>query len=155
MSAAVHERPVTTDDQRVPGRERSWIDAALRDWGGWLWERRHFEGYPTSDNVSAFISGRGGGTAGHRVLCRDMPPWILFAHVIWLMLPEELAIVVWAEFVPGVDDTGHLFSRDEKLARLELTDAAYRKRLSRARERIWIWSTTPAAKLWMRSTRRS
>jgi hypothetical protein len=128
------------NERRLPGRERSWIDAAFADWGVWLWEHRHFEGYPTADNVQAFMQGRGGGIAGHRVLCRDMPPWILFAHVIWWWLPDHEALVVWAEFVPSVEENGHTWTQLEKAEKLGISHDAYRCRLSSARMQIWKWS---------------
>jgi hypothetical protein len=138
LADQVQEAP--EDDRRIPGRDRSWIEAAFKAWGDWIWENRDFEGYPTAEHVTAFLNGAGGGARGHRVLCRDCPPWILFTHVIWLKLPEHEAVAVWAEYVPGVGDDGRLWTREQKCERLGIGDRAFRKRLQCARVRIWEWS---------------
>jgi hypothetical protein len=144
--------PVDTrrrDPQAVPGRELSWINAMFREWGVWIWDHRHFEGFPTADSVASFIQGRGGTSPGHRVLCRDMKPWILFAHVIWIMLPDHEALCVWAEFVPSVEDDGSTWTQEQKAAKLSITHDAYRCRLNSARVRVWNWSKQePKSKIW-------
>jgi hypothetical protein len=127
-------------ERHIPGRDRSWIDAAFKEWGAWIWESRDFEGYPTAEHVTAFLNGAGGGTRGHRVLCRDTPPWVTFTHAIWLRLPEHEAVAMWAEYVPGVGEDGRLWSREQKCQRLGIGEEGFRKRLQRARIRIWEWS---------------
>jgi hypothetical protein len=128
-------------ERQIPGRDRSWIDAAFKQWGDWIWENRDFEGYPTAEHVTAFLGGAGGGAGGHRILCRDPPPWITFTHAIWHRLPEHEAIAMWAEYVPGLRDDGRFWTRAEKCERLKISEEGFRKRLQRARIRIWEWST--------------
>lgn len=141
MNAVAEDTRQPAQAERIiPGRERSWIDAAFRAWGEWLWSNRHFEGYPTTDHITAFIMGRGGDSHRHRVLCRDMPPWIRYTHAIWLMLPDHEALVVWAEFVPGVEDDGRLWTQAQKCERLKISIDAYKGRLSSARGKVWDWS---------------
>lgn len=135
LASEVHER--TRD---IPGRDFSWINAALEGWGNWIWDHRDFEGYPSADPISNFIYGAGGGQAGHRVLCRDMPVNVRMMHVVWLMLPEHEGMVVWAEYVPGVSDSGRLWTREEKCRAVKVSDDVFRQRLHRARVRIWDWS---------------
>jgi hypothetical protein len=124
----------------IPGRDLSWMDSAFAAWGKWIWERRDFEGHATADPIHAYIHGAGGGMQGHRVLCKDMPPWIRLAHSIWLMLPEHEGVAIYAEYVPGVGDDGRLWSRAEKCLVLKITEEGFRKRLQRARGRIFEWS---------------
>lgn len=126
--------------RQIPGRELSWINAALEQWGAWIWENRDYEGYPSCDAITAFIHGAGGGKPGSRILCRDMPKAVTFTHVIYMMLPDHEAAVIFAEYVPGVSENGQFWSRPEKCAALRLNDDTYRKRLYRAKLRIWEWS---------------
>lgn len=145
---AVLDHPAQSGELRIPGRDLSWINATLSQWGEWIWRNRHFEGYPTADAVKAFLHGAGAtgnadglpGWTPHRILCRDPPPWFTLTHVIVLMLPEHEGVTVFAEYVPGVDDDGRILSRAQKCAKVGVEEECFRKRLQRARQRIWDWS---------------
>lgn len=141
MNAIAEIIPLRRDlSEVIPGRERSWIDAVLNQWGEWQWKRRHFEGYKTCDSVQGFLNGAGGGDFGHRILCLDPPRWFLLTHALYLMLPDHEKVAVFAEYVPGVGDDGRCWSREQKCLALGISDEGYRKRLQRARYRIWRWS---------------
>lgn len=112
----------------------------LSTWGSWIWENRDFEGYPTSDNVQAFISGAGGSMKGHRIVCRDPPPWVTMTHVLVMMLPEHEGVAVFAHYVPGVNDDGTTMTRSEICMRIGVKEDAFRKRIQRAQHQIWCWS---------------
>lgn len=132
-------------ERHIPGRDVSWIDALFREWGAWIWEHRNFEGYPTADSVTAFITGAGGGIGGHRVLCRDFPEGqkgkrLCMTHALYILLPEHEQQAVFAEYVPGVLESGKLWTRAEVCNRLGITEEGFRKRLQRARVRIFDWS---------------
>jgi hypothetical protein len=139
LNAAVAEFE-TESDVRIPGHDRNWINAMLCTWGAWIWENRDFEGYPSSDNISAFVSGAGGSMAGHRIICRDPPQWVQVTHVLVMMLPEHEGVAVFAQYVPGVNDDGTTMSRAEICMRIGVSEYAFRKRIQRAQHQIWQWS---------------
>jgi hypothetical protein len=139
LSAAVADLEVESD-VRIPGRDRSWIEAMLKTWGDWIWENRDYEGYPTLDAIAAFIGGAGGVLTGHRIICRDPPPWVTLTHVLVMMLPEHEGIAVFTQYVPGVGDDGRMLSRAERCLRIGITEDAFRKRIQRAQHQIWTWS---------------
>lgn len=127
-------------ERRIPGRDLSWIDATFSTWGEWIWENRDYEGYPTADSVTSFLLGAGGCAFESRVPVKDTPKVVRFAHGLFLMLPEHEGAVVFAEYVPGANENGQLWTRAQKCASIELTDETFRKRLWRAKVRIWEWS---------------
>lgn len=112
----------------------------LKTWGDWIWENRDYEGYPSSDNVAAFVGGSGGTLNGHRIICRDPPEWVTMTHVLVMMLPEHEGIAVFAHYVPGVDDDGLMLSVAERCSRIGVSQDAFRKRIQRAQQQIWRWS---------------
>jgi|SRR6185295_4098158 len=145
MNAVLESVEVVETPSPIPGRDRSWIDAVLHEWGDWIWKHRDYEGYPTAEHVTAFLNGAGGGIVGHRILCRDFPAGckglrIRTTHAVWMMLPEHEGIVVYAEYVPGVRDDGRLWTRAEKCMAVKVPEETFRKRLQRARSRIYEWS---------------
>jgi len=127
-------------EHRIPGRDRSWIDALLQRWGAWIWKYRAFEGYPTTDSIAAFLYGAGGRTNQHRILCKDPPPWFTLTHILVIMLPEHEGVAVFTEYVPGVDDDGRIMSRADRCAKINVNEETFRKQLQRAKVRIWEWS---------------
>lgn len=136
---------ISNTENRIPGRDRSWIEAIFHEWGDWVWEIRDYQGYPRADAVAAAIMGAGGGKGGHRILCCDFPEGsrgkrIQMTHALWIMLPEQEQVAMWVEYVPGADDNGRVMSRVERCERIEVSEAAFEKRLQRARHRIWKWS---------------
>jgi hypothetical protein len=140
MNACIADFEPAKVAREIPGREVSWVNALLSQWGAWIWENRDFEGYPSSDPITSFINGAGGSRPGHRIICRDMPKAVTLTHVLWLMLPEHEGVAVYAEYVPGVSETGLMWTRAQKCQVLKLSEEAFRKRLQRARIRIWEWS---------------
>jgi hypothetical protein len=129
----------------ISGRDRSWVDSILKEWGEWIWENRDYEGYPSADAIANFVNGAGGSMAGHRIICRDPPEWVTMTHVLVMMLPESLGAAVFAEFVPGVDENGLMLSRAERCERIGVNDETFRKRLQRARAKIVGWSRARGA----------
>ena len=57
------------------------------------------------------------------------------------MLPDHEALVFWAEFVPGVEVDGRMWTQAQKAAKIGLHPQAYEGRLKRGRLRIWEWSS--------------
>lgn len=140
MSAVISDVPLLEPEIRIPGRDLSWIDATFSAWGEWIWRNRDYEGYPAADSVTSFLMGSGGGSFGSRVPLYDPPEVVRLAHASYIMLPEHEGIVVFAEFVPGANEDGQLWTRAQKCASVKLTEETYRKRLWRAKVRIWKWS---------------
>lgn len=114
---------------------RSALGSELRTWGGWI-ERNvleHDDGWPSENFLLAFTHGRGGGVAGHRVLCRDMPEGIYEIHRRWLMLPESLQEAVWIRYVPMLRGDGTVWTLAEKCRLADIPLDTVEKRLARAR----------------------
>lgn len=113
------------------------IDAELNGWGAWLERNADYQGYPRYDNIQAFLNGAGGGTAGHRVLCLDMPVHVYAVHARVLRLPEAEMEAVYLYFAFRLKPDGETFWTIEdkcKVAGIEIE--SMRRRLSRARYRI-------------------
>ena len=113
------------------------IDSELNAWGGWLERHSDYQGYPRSDNVHAFLNGGGGGTAGHRVLCLDMPSGIYATHARILLLPESEreAVHIYFAFRVKPDGIGY-YTLAEKCRIAEVDEKTVRTRIGRARYRI-------------------
>jgi hypothetical protein len=146
MNAAVADIDIPRARRRIDNRDRNWVESGLERWGAWVHDHMHYEGYPRADAVASYVYGGGGGPGGHRVLCDDMPKVIRFWHALVLMLPDHEHAVVKAHYVPkckedeqGRPTTLH-WTGDEKAEKLGISPEAFRKRLSRARERIIDWS---------------
>lgn len=137
MSAVLAE---AESDVRIPGRDLSWIDGTFSAWGEWIWKHRDYEGYPRADSVTNWLLGSGGDTFESRVPVKDPPRIVRMAHALYLSLPEHEGIVVFAEYVPGANEDGQLWTRAQKCQSIKLNEEAYRKRLYRAKVRIWKWS---------------
>lgn len=116
--------------------ERRVLNAELNRWGHWIEMHSDYEGYPGVNILAAYIGGSGGGSGGHRILCRDMPSAIYATHARVLTLSEPEQEAVWIWYVTRVKPDGTLWSVAERCGRLGITEEVLRKRLSRARQRI-------------------
>ncbi len=122
--------------RKINGAERSYVEFKLNSWGEYIWTHRHYEGYPSSDVVAGFLDGSGGGTGRDRILCKDPPEWFYRVHLKILLMPEDLQISAWVEYVPSVREDGTTWTAEEKRALLGLTERGYRDRLQRVRLRF-------------------
>lgn len=116
--------------------ERHCLNGELNRWGGWIERHSDYEGYPGVNILVAFLQGRGGGGGGHRVLCLDMP-WDIYAtHARVLICTEAEQEALWIKYVIRMKDDGTFWTIEERLLRMGLSDDTFRRRLSRARQRI-------------------
>lgn len=122
--------------RKIHGCERSYVEFKLNEWGEWIWARRHYEGYPTSEVVAAWLDGSGSGTGRDRVLCLEMPYSVFKSHARVLLMTEDLQVVAWANYVPSVREDGTTWALEEKRALLGLSERGYRDRLQRVRLRF-------------------
>lgn len=132
-AAAVVAAAPAADDYAY---ERRVLNAELNRWGHWIEMHSDYEGYPGVNILAAYIGGSGGGGAGHRILCLDMPTAIYATHARVLTLSEPEQEAVWIWHVTRVKPDGTLWSVAERCERLGITEEVLRKRLSRARQRI-------------------
>lgn len=112
------------------------IDGELNQWGSWLERNSDYRGYPRTDNIQAFLNGAGGGTAGHRILCLDMPTHIYAIHGRVLLLPEAEREAVYLYFAFRLKPDGTLWTVEAKCAVVGIDRESMRRRLARARYRI-------------------
>lgn len=131
MHAAVAMKP-NRDDLEY---ERRVLIGELSEWGKWIESHHDFEGYPSLNILVTHLSGHGG-QVGHRVLCLEMPIRVYATHqrVLRLPDPEQDAIQIRHVTVLGAD--GVIMSIEERCRVIGLSEDAYRKRLSRAYQRI-------------------
>lgn len=118
------------------GHERlllSAIGSELRRWGAWIERNMDYEGFQDENFLLAFTHGRGGGIAGHRVLCRDMPRAIYDTHRNWLRLGEDLREAVWIYYVPHFRADGTTWEVSAKCRRADLSEDQLYRRVRRAR----------------------
>lgn len=114
---------------------RSALESEMRRWGGWI-ERNmleHDDGWPAENFLLAFTHGRGGGIAGHRILCRDMPEHVYEFHQKFLKLPEQLQEAVWIRFVPMLRGDGTAWTLEAKCKLADIPQDTLEKRLAKAR----------------------
>ena len=113
------------------------IDSELNQWGAWLERNADYQGYPRTDNIAAFISGAGGGTPGHRILCLDMPTHIYAVHGRVLRLSESEREAVYLYFAFRLKPDGVTFwTIEEKCRQVGIDEGSMRRRRARARYRI-------------------
>lgn len=116
--------------------ERHCLNGELNRWGGWIERHSDYEGYPGVNILVAFLQGRGGGAGGHRVLCLDMPWEIYATHARVLTCNESEQEALWIKYVIRMKDDGTFWTIQERLLRMGLSEDTFRRRLSRARQRI-------------------
>lgn len=115
---------------------RKALDSELNRWGRWIERNMDYEGYPGTNVLEAFRTGRGGSEPGHRVLCLDMPIDVYTVHHRVIMLPDIYQEAVWIWFVPHLKDDGTVWTVRERCDLAELNEDTLRQRLKRAKDRI-------------------
>lgn len=123
-------------DRRYEKLERRALEGELNRWGKWIERHSDFEGYPGANILVAFLMGRGGGTAGHRILCLDMPTDVYSVHHRILMLTDALQEAVWLYYVTRMKSDGTLWSVRERCERVGLSEETLHQRLKRARNKL-------------------
>lgn len=135
MSKEFHmERPADLDQH--PHLYRKALNTELNEWGRWIERNWDYEGFPTASPSEAYRMGRGGGCAGHRVLCLDMPDRVYAVHGRILLLAEELRDAVWIWFVPRLKLDGTVWSIAERCRLAGISEELLRQRVKRAKDRI-------------------
>lgn len=129
-------------ERRIDGRERSWLECKLQNWGGWHEQNSDFEGFPRASSLSMFLDGFGGSLFGSRVLLQPRPEDVVWVDRRLPRLPQHEQLAIWAHYVPWVRDTGQVWTPEAKARLLGISWEAYRKRLTRARFRILGYSVT-------------
>jgi hypothetical protein len=127
---------VLSFDRRYERLERRALEGELNRWGRWIERNSDFEGYPGVNILVAFLMGRGGDSAGHKILCLDMPTDVYSVHHRVLMLTEALQEAVWIYYVTRLKPDGTLWSVSERCIRVGLSEETLRQRLKRARNRL-------------------
>lgn len=133
---ALAEVVVFDRDRRYANLDREALNAELNAWGRWMERHADFSGFPSMDNLQRAIYGAGGGQAGHRILCLEMPVGVYTTHQRVLKLDDEQQEAVTAWYVVRLKPDGTLWTLAEKCLRLQVTEQALRQRVSRARRRI-------------------
>jgi hypothetical protein len=140
VSLAADTRSQASDDADLPerrlhGAERSYADARLAAWGKWIEDHSDFQGYAPSTAIVACLEGRGGGVAGHRILCQDPPGWWWRTNQRVLLMPEHEREAVCAHYIVQLKEGGGFWTGQEKAEKLGVSYATFRKRISRGRMR--------------------
>lgn len=117
------------------------LEGELNRWGKWIENHCDYEGYPGVNVLVGFLLGRGGGTAGHRILCLDMPTDVYAVHGRVVRLPEEQQEALWLYYVTRLKPNGTLWTLPERCARAGVSEEDLKARLSSARERLLGIST--------------
>lgn len=117
------------------------LEGELNRWGKWIETHSDYEGYPGVNILVAFLLGRGGGTAGHRILCLDMPTDVYAVHGRVVRLPEEQQEALWLYYVTRLKPNGTLWTLTERCVRAGVSEHQLKVRLTSARERLLGIST--------------
>lgn len=112
------------------------IDGELNRWGRWVERHADYTGHPSINFLVAQLYGAGGGIAGHRVLCLDMPDGIYGTHMRVLMLTEGEREAVYLYFAVQVKEDGTLWTVAEKCRIYGIKEDSLRRRIARARYKI-------------------
>lgn len=115
---------------------RKAIDCELNRWGKWIERHADYTGHPSINFLVAQLYGAGGGIAGHRVLCLDMPDAVYATHMRVLRLTEAEREAVYLYFAVQVKDDGTLWTVAEKSRIYGIKEESLRRRLARARYKI-------------------
>lgn len=133
MHAVVAMKSPSRDDLEY---ERRVLVGELSDWGRWIESHHEFTGHPGVNILVAFLSGRGGGQLGHKILCLEMPTRIYATHQRVIRLPEHEQDAVQIRHVTVMNENGQIMTIAERCLLAGMSEEAYRKRLSRAYQRI-------------------
>jgi hypothetical protein len=112
------------------------LEGELNRWGKWIETRGDYEGYPGVNILVAFLLGRGGGAAGHRILCLDMPTDVYAVHGRIVRLPDDQQEALWLYYVTRLKPNGTLWTLGERCKRAGVSEEDLKARLSAARERL-------------------
>lgn len=112
------------------------IDGELNRWGRWIERNSDYTGHPSINAIVAQLHGAGGGTAGHRILCLDMPDHIYATHGRVLRLTESEQEAVYLYFAVKLKPDGTLWTVAERCRIAGIQEDSLRRRLSRARYKI-------------------
>jgi hypothetical protein len=112
------------------------IDGELNRWGRWVERHADYTGHPSINFLVAQLYGAGGGIAGHRVLCLDMPDAVYATHMRVLRLTESEKEAVYLYFAVQVKEDGTLWTVTEKSRIYGIKEESLRRRLARARYKI-------------------
>lgn len=112
------------------------IDGELNRWGKWIERHADYTGHPSINFLVAQLYGAGGGMAGHRVLCLDMPDAVYATHMRVLLLNEREREAVYLYFAVQVKEDGTLWTVAEKSRIYGIKEESLRRRLARARYKI-------------------
>lgn len=115
---------------------RKAIDCELNRWGKWIERHADYTGHPSINFLVAQLYGAGGGIAGHRILCLDMPDAVYATHMRVLRLTESEREAVYLYFAVQVKDDGTLWTVAEKSRIYGIKEESLRRRLARARYKI-------------------
>lgn len=116
--------------------ERRVLMSELRDWGRWQEKHADFEGHSSINILAAYTGGAGGGSPGHRILCLEMPTKIYCTHQRVIRLPEPEQDAIQIKFVTVLAPDGTIRTIEERCRTVGVSLDAFRKRLSRAYQRI-------------------
>ena len=116
--------------------DRQAIHGELNRWGRWVERHADYTGHASINNLVAALYGAGGGTAGHRILCLDMPDGIYATHGRVIRLPEAEQEAVYLAYAVKLKPDGTLWSMEEKCRIAGIQIDSMRRRLSRAKYRI-------------------
>lgn len=112
------------------------LEGELNRWGRWIEIHSDHEGYPGVNILVAFLMGRGGGTAGHKILCLDMPTDVYAVHGRVIRLPEDQQEALWLYYVTRLKSNGTLWTLEERCQRANVSQQELKSRLAAARERL-------------------
>lgn len=123
-------------EQRYDRLFRRALEGELNRWGRWVETHSDYEGFPGVNILVAFLMGRGGGSAGHKILCLDMPTDVYAVHGRIIRLPEDQQVALWLFYVTRLKPDGTLWTLDERCQRARVTSEDLRERLKAARDRL-------------------
>lgn len=140
ITVAVRPRPEITIGvsriSRLTLTEKKQLNRLLNRWGDWIEKHLHFDGYPSVNVLEAYIGGGTAPSAGHRILCLEMPIDIYTTHQRVLRLLEDEREAIWIWYVPVMKADGTIWSVRERCEIAGVSEECLRKRVSRARMRI-------------------
>ena len=123
-------------EQRYDRLFRRALEGELNRWGRWVETHSDYEGFPGVNILVAFLMGRGGGSAGHKILCLDMPTDVYAVHGRIIRLPENQQEALWLYYVTRLKPDGTLWTLDERCRRASVSSEDLRERLKAARDRL-------------------
>lgn len=136
MNAVADDFVAPRARRRIDNRVRSGLEGELERWGDWHDKFANVTGFKSSDAITAFLEGRGGGQNGSICPIPFMPNEVYWTQQRVLALSNNQRNAIFVKYVCAVNEGGQLITDQQRAEYLGITREAYGMLLTRAKQRM-------------------